>query len=151
MLNIIEGVPRRKLYDYTTILESFLLELEQFILYKNQSTLEVETQNPNFREGLLDIFNKCIIVIHFFFEHNIIPSSTEFLKEVSNQQKDIINQIQRLKRYELFTSDECDTLVELYLNLNSNWTLSLDTIKDIFERLEEFHTKLIKVLEFQRK
>lgn len=150
MSNVIEGVSRRKLYDYMMVFESFLLELEQFILYKSHSSLKVETQNPNFEKGLLDIFSKCVVVIHFFFDNKIIPTSQEFLTNVENEQKNIEESISTLNEYELFTKEDCKSYLKLLKLLQSNWETNLEDIKQIFELSEKFHTKLIKVLEYQR-
>lgn len=151
MSNVIEGVSRRKLYDYMMVFESFLLELEQFTLYKSNSNLKIETQNPNFEKGLLDIFSKCIVIIHFFFENKIIPLSQEFLTLVEKEQKNISNHIQALEEFELFNSTDVKNYELLLIKLKTeNWSNSNEEIKSIFDLCEEFHTKLIKVLEFRR-
>ena len=153
MATIIEGVSRRKLYEYMQVLESFLLELEQYTLYKADKRFEEIHNVDQFQQGIFDIFSKCVVVINFFFENKILNSSQDFLKEVLKHQKNIDKELETMLRHHpYFNKNNKKEIIELYHILESKeWSDTLPQIQKVFNLTESFHSIIIQVLESKRK
>ena len=148
----VNGVSRRKLYEFMIVFESFLLELENYIKYESNREFNNVIETNNFEKGLFDIFNKCVCMSNIFFEQKVILDQIQFntdvLKRIQESEQEVKLLIEKEDVFEHSISSQ--ELYELHTILkNMTWSENLASIKAVFKKAETFHSCIISILEYE--
>lgn len=148
MKSSIHNVTRRKLYEFMSILEHFLLELEQYTLYKSQKKFNEVIEHNTFEKNLRDIFEKCCIIVNMFFDKKKVIIQEEFLIHIQDMQKNISSQIDIFEK-NIKIIDSTYSISNLYSLLQTQWSENLNTIRDLYQLCDKFHSKLVEILQME--
>ncbi len=144
------NIPRRKIYEKMLEFEDILLEMQILLLNEDnfkKFKFKFLERVPDLREIYLDL--KILFVL--FLENKTFETESDYLNYVGSLKKNFKKVDEILLKNPNISKNLKEVLKKLNVDLFEfdNWD-NMDEVKNIFELLDEFNSRIPKLLEIRR-
>lgn len=150
-MTVITNIPRRKIYEKLADFEAEMDEMASLILNeKNFHQKQTQFNQQNW-QNLNKTYSELKALIILFFENKLFQTEEEFENALQYNLQNIIQTNQEIKKNKTLTSSQKNILKETTQIFENTPKINthLQAI-EIFHKLDEFNTILVKIIEIRR-